>query len=169
MYRFAGRGSTCDSGGFSPAASGGGDYPALTCASRAGDTIYMYGRLWHSHVDVILHAALAECTRLLCGPVSCETNGDKGYLAREIKRAGASARPYPETMNKYVKISSYLRKWWGNIVFLRGTDPDYIAQILDYSEDAEHDDAPDSAASVCRLLDARAGNDGYASPFLQKG
>ena len=127
----------------------------------------MYGRLWHSHVDVILPAALAECDRLLCGPVSCETNGDKGYLGREIRRAGGSARPYPETMNKYVKISTYLRKWWGNIVFLQGTDPDYIAQILDYSEDAEHDDAPDSAASVCRLLDARAGNDGYASPFLQ--
>lgn len=147
------------------AAYGGEDYTALTCARRAGDTIYMYGRLWHSHVDVILTAALAECTRLLCGPVSCETNGDKGYLAREIKRAGGSARPYPETMNKYVKISTYLRKWWGNIVFLRGTDPDYIAQILDYSEDAEHDDAPDSAASVCRLLDARAGNTGYVSPF----
>lgn len=151
------------------AAYGGEDYTALTCARRAGDTIYMYGRLWHSHVDVILPAALAECARLLCGPVSCETNGDKGYLAREIRRAGGSARPYPETMNKYVKISTYLRKWWGNIVFLQGTDPDYIAQILDYSEDAEHDDAPDSAASVCRLLDARAGNDGYASPFLQKG
>lgn len=149
------------------AAYGGEDYTALTCARRAGDTVYMYGRLWHSHVDVILPAALAECSRLLCGPISCETNGDKGYLAREIRRAGGSARPYPETMNKYVKISTYLRKWWGHIVFLQGTDPDYIAQILDYSEDAEHDDAPDSAASVCRLLDARAGNDGYASPFLQ--
>lgn len=147
------------------AAYGGEDYTALTCARRAGDTIYIYGRLWHTHVDVVLPAALAECKRLLCGPVSCETNGDKGYLAREIKRAGASARPYPETMNKYVKISTYLRKWWENIVFLQGTDPDYIAQILDYSEDAEHDDAPDSAASACRLLDARAGNAGYVSPF----
>lgn len=151
------------------AAYGGEDYTALTCARRAGDMIYMYGRLWHTRVDVVLPAALAECTRLLCGPVSCETNGDKGYLAREIKRTGGSARPYPETMNKYVKISTYLRKWWGNIVFLQGTDPDYIAQILDYSEDAEHDDAPDSAASVCRMLDARAGNDGYVSPFTQRG
>ena len=39
------------------------------------------------------------------------------------------------------------------IVFLReGTDPEYIRQILDYTEAAEHDDAPDSAACVCRVL-----------------
>ena len=30
----------------------------------------------------------------------------------------------------------------------------YINQILDYTEQAEHDDVPDSAASVCRRLDA---------------
>jgi hypothetical protein len=58
-------------------------------------------------------------------------------------------------MNKYVKISTFLRKWWKNVVFLSGTDPEYIAQIMDYTEDAEHDDAPDSAACVCRILDRR--------------
>ena len=67
-------------------------------------------------------------------------------------------------MNKYVKISSYRRKWWGNIVFLEGTDRAYINQIMDYTEDAEHDDAPDSAASMCRLLDNRSGEE-YKSVF----
>ena len=38
-------------------------------------------------------------------------------------------------------------------MFLDGTDRAYIAQIMDYTEDAEHDDAPDSAADICRLLD----------------
>ena len=32
------------------------------------------------------------------------------------------------------------------------TDQEYINQICDYTEDAEHDDAPDSAASCLRLL-----------------
>ena len=41
-----------------------------------------------------------------------------------------------------------------DIVFVRGTDAEYINQILDYTEQAEHDDAPDSAASVCRRLDS---------------
>ena len=32
-------------------------------------------------------------------------------------------------------------------------NPEYIDQILDYTENAEHDDAPDSAACVCRILE----------------
>lgn len=135
------------------AAYGGEDYTALTCCVRSGDTLYMYGKLWHKHVDTILDAALADCERLMCGPIYCETNGDKGYLAKEITRRDAIARRYQEKQNKYIKISSYLRKWWPNIVWLRETDPEYIQQVLDYTETAEHDDAPDSAASICRILD----------------
>lgn len=137
------------------AAYGGEDYTALTCGRRVGGTLYLYGRLWHGHVDACLDAIMAECERVLCGPVYCETNGDKGYLARELRRRGMATRPYQENQNKYLKISTFLRKWWGNIVFLDGTDKDYIAQIMDYTDHAEHDDAPDSAACVCRILDRR--------------
>ena len=137
------------------AAYGGEDYTALTCGRRVGDTVYLFGRLWRSHVDTVMDAALAECDRLRCQPIYMETNGDKGYLSREIKRRGYMTRPYPERMNKYAKIATFLRKWWGNVVFLSGTDPDYVAQIMDYNEEAEHDDAPDSAACVCRVLDRR--------------
>ena len=137
------------------AAYGGEDYTAMTCARREGGTLYLYGRLWHGHVDACMDAILAECDRLRCGPVYCETNGDKGYLSRELRRRGMPTRPYAEKQNKYIKISTFLRKWWGNIVFLDGTDPDYIAQVMGYTENAEHDDAPDSAACVCRILDRR--------------
>lgn len=137
------------------AAYGGEDYTALTCGRRDGDTIYLYGRLWHGHVDTCLDAITAECDRLLCAPVWCETNGDKGYLGRELRRRGYAVRAYQERQNKYLKISTYLRKWWWNIVFLDGTDREYIAQIMDYTDSAEHDDAPDSAACVCRYLDRR--------------
>lgn len=137
------------------AAYGGEDFTALTCGRRVGGTLYLYGRLWHGHVDACLDAIMAECDRLRCGPVYCETNGDKGYLARELRRRGMATRPYQEKQNKYLKISTFLRKWWGNIVFLDGTDKDYIAQIMDYTDHAEHDDAPDSAACVCRILDRR--------------
>ena len=67
-------------------------------------------------------------------------------------------------MNKHLKISTFLRKWWGNVVFLEGTDKSYIAQILSYTQDAEHDDAPDSAACVARYYDRKSGQ-GYNSPF----
>ncbi len=37
------------------------------------------------------------------------------------------------------------------MVFLSDTDPDYLAEILDYTETAEHDDCPDSLASLIRI------------------
>ena len=55
-------------------------------------------------------------------------------------------------MNKHVKITTYLYKHWNNIYWHSETDPDYLNQILDYTEEAEHDDAPDSASSLCRKL-----------------
>ena len=137
------------------AAYGGEDYTAFTCARREGDTIYLYGKLWQKHVDTCMNAILADCDRLRCQPIHVENNADKGYLFRELRKQGYTARTYHETMNKHYKISTFLRKWWRNIVVLEGTDPAYISQIHDYTEEADHDDAPDSAACVCRILDRR--------------
>ena len=137
------------------AAYGGEDYTAFTCGKRDGDTIYLYGKMWQKHVDTVLDAILTDCDRLMCQPIHVENNADKGYLFRELRRRGYSSHVYPEKMNKYYKISTFLRKWWGNVVFLDGTDPAYINMILDYNEEAAHDDAPDSAACICRALDRR--------------
>jgi hypothetical protein len=135
-------------------AYGGGDYTAFTCGRLRDGVMYLYGRLWQKHVDQCLTEIMAEAERPRCLPCYCEDNGDKGFLCKEIRSRGRWGKSYTETQNKVVKISSYLRKWWPNIVFLRGTDQDYISQIMDYTEQAEHDDAPDSAASVCRRLDS---------------
>ncbi len=135
------------------AAYGGEDFTALTCGRIVDGTLYLYGRLWQKHVDAALDGIAAECDRLLCGPVHCETNGDKGYVARELRGRGLLVRPYAERMNKHVKIATLLRKWWPKTVFVRGTDRAYIDQILDYSERAAHDDAPDSAACLIRALE----------------
>lgn len=148
------------------AAYGGEDFTAFTCAKRQGDTIYLYGRMWHKHVDTVIDTCISEAKRLLCAPILTETNADKGYLAKEIIRRGYSARTYTESMNKFLKISTFLRKWWGNVVFLDGTDKQYISQILSYTESAEHDDSCDSAAVCCRYYDKRGNdNEGYISPF----
>jgi hypothetical protein len=89
----------------------------------------------------------------MCEPIRCEDNGDKGFLRKEFLARGAYAATYSEHMNKFIKIVTFLKKWWPKIIFLEGTDPEYIDQILDYTENAEHDDAPDSAACVCRILE----------------
>mgnify|MGYP007122048614 FL=1 len=137
------------------ASYGGSDYTAFTCGRRDwdNDIMYLYGKLWHKSVDKVMDQIIEEAKRLMCEPIKCEKNGDKGFLVKEFLRKGAYASGYSEDMNKNTKICTYLRKWWPKIVFLEGTDPEYIDQILDYTEHAEHDDAPDSAACVCRNLE----------------
>ena len=138
------------------AAYGGADDTAFTCAKRVGDELILYGRLWHKHVDDVLDSCIAEANRLMCAPIYCEDNGDKGFLAREIARRGMASRPYREYQNKHLKISNHLRKWWGKVAFLEGTDEAYVAQIMSYREGGQnHDDAPDSAACVARYWGER--------------
>ena len=137
------------------AAYGGSDYTAFTCGQRDwdNDIIYLYGKIWHKPVDQVIDEIIDESRRLMCEPVKCERNGDKGFLVRELLERGIYASGYDEHMNKFVKIATFLKKWWPKIIFLEGTDREYIDQILDYTENAEHDDAPDSAACVCRVLE----------------
>lgn len=146
------------------AAFGGADGSALTCAKKTGDTIYLYGKLRQQHIDTLMDTFTAEMHRLRCSPLWLETNADKGFLGKEFRRMGEQVKTYDETMNKFFKIATYLRKWWPNIVILRGTDKAYIEQIMSYAEGAAHDDAPDSAACVCRYFD-RHGGEIYKSPF----
>lgn len=146
------------------AAYGGEDWTAFTCCNKVGDKLYMYGRMWQRHVDTVLDVCIGEAKRLMCGPVWCEDNGDKGFLAKELRSNGMKAVTYHEYENKNIKISTYLRKWWDNIVWLEGTDEEYINQIMDYTEDAEHDDAPDSASVLCRMFDKKRGTP-YTSVF----
>ena len=138
------------------AAYGGSDFTALTCGRIVNGHVYLYGRLWKKPVSDVMKEIVTECGRLMCGPILCETNGDKGYLVRELRELGMFVRPYAESMGKHLKIATWLRKWWKHVIFIEGTDPAYIRQILDYSAEASHDDAPDSAASLLRYLDRRA-------------
>lgn len=149
------------------AAYGGSDGSALTCGKRTGDTLYLFGRLRNAHIDTLMDFYSAETRRLRCSPIYMEQNADKGFLGREMRRLyGDAIGTYDETQNKFMKIATFLRKWWGNIVFLEGTDKAYIEQIMAYSEQAEHDDAPDSAACICRYFDPRNPIK-YRSPFAR--
>ena len=129
------------------ASYGGEDYTAFTIAKEMDGLIYVYGELKASHVDDVLDGFERQRVKYMAGTFYNETNGDKGYLNKKIKKP---KKPYHEKMNKYIKISTYLKSNWDRIVFIKETDKDYINQILDYTENATHDDAPDSLASLIR-------------------
>jgi hypothetical protein len=134
------------------ASYGGSDGTALTILKDCGDKLVMFGKRFNKHIDDCLDEILLLINHYKGGSIYCENNGDKGYVAKEIRNKGHIAKEYHEDMNKYIKISTYLKKWWTNIEWLEDTDADYINEILDYTENAEHDDSPDSAASIIRKI-----------------
>lgn len=139
------------------AAYDGEDGTAYTIFHKLSDgRIIGFGKRWDKHVDDCLGEIGVYHKMLRAGSISCETNADKGYLAKELRGLKYSVNTYDESMNKFVKISTYLRSNWKNIIWLEDTDPEYINEILDYSENAEHDDSPDSAASLLRKMENRA-------------
>ena len=146
------------------AAYGGEDYTAFSIVKKHGGKYYVYGRMWHKAVDECMEEIIADRQRLLAGKIYCETNADKGYLAKALREKGERVVTYAETMNKYIKIVTHLKADGKDVVFCKGTDDEYIEQILDYNEYAEHDDAPDSLACMIRILHDRK-DDGIASSF----
>ena len=130
----------------------GEDYTAFTIMTYADGHYYIYGKLWRKHVENCYGEILDLYTRFACGKMYLEKNADKGMVARDLRNIGIRAVNYDEHMNKHVKIAAYLKAIWADVIFVDGTDPEYIGQICDYSEDAEHDDAPDSASVLARLI-----------------
>lgn len=134
------------------AAFGGEDYTAFTIMQKKGGKYYIFGKLWHKHVENCYSDIKMYYNKFMCGKLPIEDNGDKGFTARDLKNQGIRAYTYHESMNKHIKITTYLLKIWDDVIFVDGTDAEYIEQICDYNEDAEHDDAPDSASSLARLM-----------------
>ena len=130
----------------------GEDFTAFTIMVYSEGTYYVLGKMWRKHVEDCYGEILNLYSRNACGKMYIEKNADKGMVARDLKNLGIRIVPYTEKMNKHIKISTYLKAIWGDVCFVDGTDAEYINQICDYTEEAEHDDAPDSAACLARLL-----------------
>lgn len=134
------------------AAYGGSDSTAFTIMNECEGKLITFGKRYNKHVDECLDEILSFINYYKAGTIYCEDNADKGYLKKEIRSRGRFASGYHEGTNKYIKISTYLKKNWKDIKFLESTDHEYISQILDYTENAEHDDCPDSCASIVRQI-----------------
>ena len=151
------------------AAYGGEDYTAATYCRKKDGVYYVLGKLWHRAVDEVEDEIISLRKKYNCGKVFCEDNADKGYLAKSMRSKGERVVTYHESWNKYLKIVTNLKPEWKNVVFVEGTDPEYIDQVCDYNEDADHDDAPDSLSSVVRQLlkkkDSDLANEKYNSVF----
>lgn len=136
------------------ASYGGKDGTAFTVINRKDDKIYVFGKLYQEHVDNVLDDIEYRRKLYRAGTIYTETNADKGYLDKQLQEP---SQTYHESMNKNTKIATHLKKVWTKIIFINDTDPDYIEQIVDYMEGADHDDAPDSLASIIRETEQSGG------------
>lgn len=144
------------------AAYGGQDGTAFTALARKDDKWLTYIRLWPAkHVDDCLPEILSLCKELRIGTLWCEKNADKGYLRKKIIGLGHPCRTYTENTNKFIKISTHLKTEWANLRLLDcdqyPLDAGAVNQVLDYNENAAHDDVPDSLASALREYSRQPG------------
>lgn len=130
----------------------GEDYTAWSIMKYVDGKYYLYGRMKRKHVEDCYDMIKEDYDRFMCGKLYNENNADKGMVGKELRKKEIRVSLYHENMNKHMKIVTYLKAIWKDVIFVAGTDDEYIDQICDYFEDAEHDDAPDSAASLARIL-----------------
>ena len=136
----------------------GEDFTAWSVMKKRDGKYYLYGRMKRKSVEDCYSDIMDDYERFMCGKMYNEDNADKGMVAKELRKLGAKVVVYHESMNKYMKIVTYLKAIWRDLYFVAGTDEEYINQICDYFEEAEHDDAPDSAASLARLFYNKSDN-----------
>ena len=134
----------------------GEDYTAWSIMQRHDDKYYVYGRMKRKHVEECYDEIKADYERFMCGRLYNENNADKGMVGKELRKLGMKVILYHEDMNKYMKIVTYLKAIWKDLIFVEGTDAEFINQIEDFYEDAEHDDAPDSVASLARIYSSKS-------------
>lgn len=139
----------------------GEDYTAFTVCALHDGKFYVFGKCWRKHIDDVMEQIVEWHNYFLCTKMHSELNADKGYVAGKFRGYGIKVGTYTEHQNKYVKIVSHLKFEWNNVIFVKGTDPEYINQICDYNENAEHDDCPDSLASLIRIMARRKNRTEY--------
>ena len=140
---------------------GGKDTNALTITYQDPKTgnIHVHGRVFHEHIkekDAFVRNAVFEKAGGSTATIWNETNPDKGFVAgllalpQGVAGHRLDVQTYHESTNKHHKIVSFLKLYWGRLVFDPNCDEEYLAQVSEYREGAEPDDAPDSLASVLR-------------------
>ncbi len=133
----------------------GKDTCAFTfCAKKDNGRFQVIGWVWNEHVKTKKQFMLSKWEKYRIGTIHNENNDDKGGYSDIMRSWGLLIEEYHEKMNKHRKIVTHLLEngFFELIDFDPDTDPEYMNQILDYIEGSEPDDAPDSLASIGRIL-----------------
>ncbi|EKQ36301.1 Terminase-like family protein [Leptospira interrogans str. 2003000735] len=118
-----------------------------------------FGEIWKRSIDVVYDlvekACIANNVSVLY--VECNNGGDAVYEALRKRKTLKVEKVYASG-NKNLRIVDQLRGNWNRIYFSRFISPEYLKQILKYNDQAAHDDAPDSLASLIKKIASKGGS-----------
>lgn len=144
----------------------GKDTMAYTIIGKFNNKLYARGWIFYENIEKKYAKITGLHKQFGVGTLHMETNADKGLAGTEFRKRGIIVSDYHEADNKHVKIISYLYKHWKSITWDADTDEGYMSQIVEYQEGEEPDDAPDSVASLLRII--RAGKTNTAQFYLNQ-
>lgn len=132
---------------------------ALTImAQRPNKDLQAIGYMFTEHIKDKIKFVVDQLYKHQVSDLWIEENADKGWAASllkaEIQSRGLNVvvHEYHESMNKDIKIVSYLKYYWDIIYWATESDPEYLAQVLDYREKEKPNDCADSGASLTRVF-----------------
>jgi hypothetical protein len=145
--------------GFLDPAYRGTNYTALTILGQFAGKKYVNGWAWRR--DVIENAEIiVDCLRQFkVNHLYIESNADKGLSIKYFREhfAGIHYEEHKETINKHFRILNHIKPIWRELNFHPKIQPEYLNQIIDYQENQEPDDAPDSLAGAILKFNSGSG------------
>ncbi len=142
----------CEGQAYEDPAYKGTHFTAVTIIGLWEGKYYATGKVWRKDSTVIGEEVADFLGKYNTGTLHVESNADKGWCAKEMRKHWPAVREVNETMNKHIKILTFAVKNYELLYWILETQPEYMAQVLDYREGDEPDDAPDSLASLIRAM-----------------
>jgi len=133
----------------------GTDTNALVFISKKENGRYQgFGKVWTENIKTLYDEIKSLHQKYGIGTIYSEKNDDKGFVTDKLATMGIPVIAYHENMNKHIKILNHLKEngFWDMIDWTPETDPDFIAQIEEYNEGMEPDDASDICSVMGKIL-----------------
>ena len=139
-------------------ALGGTDYCSLSIGGVPSDqddpkVFIRYGAIWKANLDETYETVEKLCKKYEVRTLFVESVQGQVAIANHLAKR-LHTKKVPTTDAKPIRIQNFVKVNWSNIYFSNECQTEYLNQILEYSEFAIHDDAPDSLAGLIQQLGA---------------
>lgn len=140
-------------------AFGGSDYSALTIGGITPEGIHIaVGNIWKGQIDETYNFTEKLCKQHKVTVLYVESNQAQKLIANELRKRNLIVKEVNNITNKHLRIVNFVKANWSTITFGHNVSSDYMKQVLNYSELASHDDAPDSLAGLIAQIKPDQGN-----------